>query len=77
MTIKQIADALGIAPSTVHRWLNDGIISGEQLTPGAPWRIRLSHLGDLNPFLEDCDCPLLKDQQPASCRGGSTVWPAS
>jgi DNA invertase Pin-like site-specific DNA recombinase len=42
MTIKQIADALGFAPSTVHRWLNDGIISGEQLTPGAPWRIRLT-----------------------------------
>jgi DNA invertase Pin-like site-specific DNA recombinase len=42
LTIKQIADALGIATSTVHRWLNDGIIAGEQLTPGAPWRIRLT-----------------------------------
>jgi DNA invertase Pin-like site-specific DNA recombinase len=42
MTIKQIADTLGIATSTVHRWLNDGIIAGEQLTPGAPWRIRLT-----------------------------------
>jgi excisionase family DNA binding protein len=42
MTIKQLADALGIATSTVHRWLNDGIIAGEQLTPGAPWRIRLT-----------------------------------
>jgi len=42
LTIKQIADALGIAASTVHRWLNDGIIAGEQLTPGAPWRIRLT-----------------------------------
>jgi transcriptional regulator of acetoin/glycerol metabolism len=27
---------------TLHRWLNDGIIPGEQLTPGAPWRIRLA-----------------------------------
>src|SRR3981081_1185238 len=35
LTVKQIADALGIAPSTVHRWLNDGVIVGEQLTPGA------------------------------------------
>jgi hypothetical protein len=26
----------------LHRWLNDGIIPGEQLTPGAPWRIRLT-----------------------------------
>jgi hypothetical protein len=25
-----------------HRWLNQGIIAGEQLTPGAPWRIRLT-----------------------------------
>src|ERR1700731_5308436 len=40
--IKQIAAALGVATSTVHRWLNDGIIAGEQLTPGAPWRIRLT-----------------------------------
>ena len=36
------AEALGIAPSTVHRWLNDGFIAGEQLTPGAPWRIRIT-----------------------------------
>jgi predicted DNA-binding transcriptional regulator AlpA len=40
--VKQTADALGVATSTVHRWLNDGIIAGEQLTPGAPWRIRLT-----------------------------------
>jgi hypothetical protein len=26
----------------MHRLLNDGIIGGEQLTPGAPWRIRLT-----------------------------------
>jgi hypothetical protein len=41
-TIKQAAAALGVAPSTIHRLLNDGIIAGEQLTPGAPWRIRLT-----------------------------------
>jgi len=29
-------------PSTIHRLLNDGIIAGEQPTPGAPWRIRLT-----------------------------------
>ena len=28
--------------STVHRWLRDGVLAGEQLTPGAPWRIVLS-----------------------------------
>ena len=26
----------------MHRWLSDGFIGGEQLTPGAPWRIRLT-----------------------------------
>ena len=42
MTIARAALALGVAPSTIHRLLNDGIIAGEQITPGAPWRIRLS-----------------------------------
>ncbi|WP_247400900.1 helix-turn-helix domain-containing protein [Bradyrhizobium sp. 76] len=42
LNIKQAAAALGVAPSTIHRLLNDGIIAGEQLTPGAPWRIRLT-----------------------------------
>jgi DNA invertase Pin-like site-specific DNA recombinase len=41
-TIRQAAVALGVAPSTLHRLLGDGIIPGEQLTPGAPWRIRLT-----------------------------------
>ena len=43
LTIKTAAPALGVAPSTLHRLLNAGIIPGEQLTPGAPWRIRLTH----------------------------------
>lgn len=34
VNIKQAANILGIAPSTIHRWLNDGFIAGEQLTPG-------------------------------------------
>jgi predicted DNA-binding transcriptional regulator AlpA len=42
LTIKTAAVALGVAPSTIHRLLSDGIIAGEQLTPGAPWRIRLT-----------------------------------
>jgi len=28
--------------STVHRWLREGILAGEQLTAGAPWRIVLT-----------------------------------
>ncbi len=41
-TVAETAQILGVAPSTVHRWLNDGFIAGEQLTPGAPWRIRIT-----------------------------------
>jgi DNA invertase Pin-like site-specific DNA recombinase len=37
------AEILGVAPSTVHRWLADGFIAGEQLSPGAPWRIRVTN----------------------------------
>src|SRR5271170_6342692 len=36
------ARQLDIAPSTLLRWLNDGFVAGEQVTPGAPWRIRLT-----------------------------------
>ncbi|MGI8792613.1 MAG: recombinase family protein [Acidimicrobiales bacterium] len=42
VTVTQAARILGVAPSTVHRWLSDGFIAGEQLTPGAPWRIRIT-----------------------------------
>jgi DNA invertase Pin-like site-specific DNA recombinase len=41
-TIKGAAKALGVAPSTIHRLLNDGVIAGEQVTRGAPWQIRLT-----------------------------------
>jgi len=39
LTIREAAEVLGLAPSTLHRHLNDGLIAGEQVTPGAPWRI--------------------------------------
>jgi len=42
LTIKAAAGQLSVATSTIHRLINDGIIAGEQLTPGAPWRIRLT-----------------------------------
>ena len=42
MSIERAAQTLGLAPSTLHRWLNDGFIAGEQDTPGAPWRIRMT-----------------------------------
>jgi len=40
--IAKAAELLGVAPSTLHRCLMSGIIVGEQLTPGAPWRIRIT-----------------------------------
>jgi DNA invertase Pin-like site-specific DNA recombinase len=42
LTVADAAAELGLAPSTLHRWLTTGFIAGEQLTPGAPWRIRLT-----------------------------------
>src|ERR1700730_1720375 len=40
--VKKAAKILGVAASTLHRWLNAGLIAGEQLTPGAPWQIRIT-----------------------------------
>ncbi len=42
LTVQKTAQELGLAASTVHRWLQEGVIQGEQLTPGAPWRIRIT-----------------------------------
>jgi DNA invertase Pin-like site-specific DNA recombinase len=42
LNVAQAARQLGIAPSTLLRWLDDGFVAGEQITPGAPWRIRLT-----------------------------------
>ncbi|MBV9448852.1 MAG: recombinase family protein [Streptosporangiaceae bacterium] len=42
LTVADAAQTLGLAPSTLHRWLGEGFIAGEQITPGAPWRIRLT-----------------------------------
>jgi hypothetical protein len=41
LPIQKAAKILGVAASTLHRWLNAGLVAGEQLTPGAPWRIRI------------------------------------
>ena len=42
VTIAKAADELGVSTATVHRWLREGFITGEQITPGAPWQIRLT-----------------------------------
>jgi DNA invertase Pin-like site-specific DNA recombinase len=42
VTIRKAAQILRLNPSTIHRWLADGFIAGEQITPGAPWQIRIT-----------------------------------
>jgi excisionase family DNA binding protein len=42
LTILQAASELSVSTNTIHRWLRDGLLPGEQTTPGAPWRIRLN-----------------------------------
>jgi hypothetical protein len=41
-------------PFALLRWLNDGFVAGERITPGAPWRIRLTN--ELRGMLAD-DAP--------------------
>ena len=54
MSVHQAAAELGITASTLYRWLNDGFVPGEQITPGAPWRIRLT--GSIRDLVAD-DAP--------------------
>lgn len=42
VSIRKAAQILGMNTSSVHRWLADGFIAGEQVTPGAPWQIRIT-----------------------------------
>ncbi len=42
LPVGRAADVLGVAASTIFRWLQAGFIPGEQDTPGAPWRIRVN-----------------------------------
>ncbi|MBV9943918.1 MAG: hypothetical protein JO262_17455, partial [Solirubrobacterales bacterium] len=41
-TIRQAATELGVTPPTIYRWLTAGLLPGEQTTPHAPWRIRIT-----------------------------------
>ena len=41
-TVEQAADELGVAQTTIYRWLRAGLLPAEQTTPHAPWRIRLT-----------------------------------
>src|SRR6185295_17557385 len=41
VTITAAEQILGVARSTLYRWIRDGFLTAEQITPGAPWRIRI------------------------------------
>jgi excisionase family DNA binding protein len=41
VTITEAEKILGISRETLYRWIRDGFITAEQITPGAPWRIRI------------------------------------
>ena len=40
--ITKAAVVLDVAPSTLHRWIAEGIVAGVQITFGAPWQIRIT-----------------------------------
>ena len=42
VSIRKAAQILGMNTSSIHRWLADGFIAGAQVTPGAPWQIRIT-----------------------------------
>jgi len=41
-TADEAARLLGIHRSTVTRWVEVGLLRGSQMTPGAPWRVRVT-----------------------------------
>jgi excisionase family DNA binding protein len=41
VTITEAERLLGVSKETLYRWIRDGFITAEQITPGAPWRIRI------------------------------------
>ena len=43
VSVAEAERLLGVSKVTIYRWLRDGFITGEQLTAGAPWRIRIDH----------------------------------
>jgi DNA invertase Pin-like site-specific DNA recombinase len=42
VTVSQAASELGVSTATVHRWLREGFITGEQMTRNAPWQIHIT-----------------------------------
>ena len=41
-TVAQACEQLGVSNRTIYRWVEAGLLPGEQATPHAPWRIHLT-----------------------------------
>ena len=41
LSVAEAEELLGVSKATLYRWLSEGIVVGEQVTPGAPWRIKV------------------------------------
>ncbi len=41
VSVAKAEQLLGVCKVTIYRWLREGFIVGEQLTPGGPWHIRI------------------------------------
>ena len=42
LSITAAEKELGVNRTTLYRWLRNGLLQGEQLTPGGPWHIRIT-----------------------------------
>jgi DNA invertase Pin-like site-specific DNA recombinase len=51
VTITEAEKILGVSKVTIYRWIKDGFVTAEQMTPQAPWRIRIDQ------ELRDKICP--------------------
>ncbi len=54
-TAEEAAADLGVSSQTIHAWLREGLLRGDQVCPGAPWRIVLD--GDTRRRLAGEDAP--------------------
>jgi hypothetical protein len=41
VSVKAASEILNVANKTIYRWIQEGFITGEQLTAGGPWHIRI------------------------------------
>jgi predicted DNA-binding transcriptional regulator AlpA len=75
VTVPQAAELLGVSKYTIYRWLREGFIIGEQLTPAAPWHVRIDqHLRDrIRPEAPEGWLPL--DQPHTLMLSGSPARP--